>query len=147
MIFQRTTDLELVRTILIHPKIYPLIGDDFAPTRERFTPNADPRIWYVTAPGGLFTFLPDSEVCWQGHVAFLPESWGRIARAAGKAILPWLWENTPCRRVIASIPAFNRLAVRYSSRVMGMRIMGMNEKSFLKNGRMWDQVLLGISRP
>ena len=147
MKFERTTDLELVRNILTHPKIYPLVGDDFAPPREQFVPNPDSRIWYVTAPGGLFTFLPESEVCWQGHVAFLPDYWGNPSHAAGMAILRWLWANTPCRRVIANIPTFNRLAIRYSNRVMGMKVFGVNEKSFLKYGHLWDQILLGISRP
>jgi RimJ/RimL family protein N-acetyltransferase len=153
MILVRTVNLERVRVILTHPKIYPLIGDDFAPDREQFKANEDPRIWYVLAldddnsNGGLFTFLPDSNVCWQVHVSMLPEFWGEKAKQAGAEIVPWIWERTPCRRIIASVPIINRLALRYGVKVMGLQPFGVNKASFLKNGQMWDQVLLGVSKP
>src|SRR5262249_23430241 len=85
--FERTTDLELVRQILTRPKIWPHIGDDFAPPVNEFRPNEDPRIWYVLASFeahvlGLFMFLPESPVCWEMHASSLPEHWGPRAHEA-----------------------------------------------------------------
>ena len=153
MIFERTTEPELVRGILTHPRVYPSIGDDFSPAVEDFKVNQDPRIWYVscniarTIPFGLFMFFPESPVCWEVHVAMLPEAWGELASAAGKRILGWIWnQDATVQRIVARVPRSNSRAVAFGLRSMGLAEYGLNPNSFLKRGRLWDQVLMGISR-
>jgi hypothetical protein len=35
----------------------------------------------------------------------------------------------------------------FGLKAMGLKQYGVNEASFLKGGKLWDQVLMGISRP
>lgn len=56
----------------------------------------------------------------------------------------WVWEHIPCRRIIVNVPACNRLALAYMKRI-GFEEFGINQASFLKNGRIYDQICLGIS--
>jgi hypothetical protein len=97
----------------------------------------------------MFCFFPENEVCWSVHVALLRGTPRAVTRQAGREVMAWLWANTPCRRLVASVPASNRAAVRYGLDVEGMNLVpfGVNEKSFMKGGKLWDQVLMGRSRP
>ncbi|MGO9967262.1 MAG: hypothetical protein ACLPY2_08320 [Bryobacteraceae bacterium] len=154
MTFDRTWDYELVRTILTHPTLYRHMGDDFAPDPERFEVNRHPAIWYVLATEewraiGLFCFFPENDICWAAHVAMLRKTPPALTRQAGREVMRWLWERTPCRRLVASVPMCNRAAVRYGLDPQGMNLLpyGVNEKSFLKDGKLWDQQLMGRSRP
>lgn len=149
--FERTEDWELIRKIALHPKIWPLISDDLSPEPEVWQPVQRPDIWYVLArehgkPIGLFVFSPENSVCWQSHIAMLPEAWGATARAAFTAVFPWLWERTPCQRIIGSVPVSNSLAILFAIQC-GMLKFGMNPKSTLRDGKLEDQVMLGISKP
>jgi RimJ/RimL family protein N-acetyltransferase len=153
IVYERTHNLELVRLVVTHQKIWPWVGDEtFDYESSAYWPNDDPRIWYVTAaaPGrliGLFTLLPENSVCWQLHVALLPEHWGqRLTHDAEREFAAWVWENTPCKRIVGSVPAYNPHARRCVER-MGLRPFGVNEKSIRKFGRIWDCTMVGISRP
>lgn len=147
--FARSQDAALIAQILRHPKLYPLLVDDFAPTADEFEPVMDPRVWHVLArknPGrriaGLFSFYPQNEICWEGHVALLPWAWGM--RAIGPAAMRWVFEHTRCRRILAQIPIGNAAAVRFAERC-GLERIGIDRKSFQKNGVLVDRVLLGLS--
>jgi RimJ/RimL family protein N-acetyltransferase len=149
IVFERTRDYALVRAILTHPAIWPWIGDDFAPPIDQWQPVEDERIWYVVARErggllGLFLFLPQSAVCWECHVSMLPEAWGGGALRAGREVIPWLAAHTGCRRLVAQIAASNPRAIRYAE-ACGFTRFGINSKSFMKSGKLEDQVLLGLS--
>lgn len=58
----------------------------------------------------------------------------------------WLWDHTSCCRIEARIPVFNRLAVRLA-RKSHMIEFGISSHSFMRNGKRWDEVLLGINKP
>jgi RimJ/RimL family protein N-acetyltransferase len=149
--FARIYDLEFVRAILSHPRIFPHIGDDYAGPREAFTPNSDFRIWWVEAKGdqgellGMFMFLPRSQVLWESHVALLPSAWGAKALRAGREVIPWVFEHTTCRRLIGEVPRSNTLAIRYAE-ACGFVRYGVNRRAFMKRGVLEDLVLLGISK-
>lgn len=149
--FERTEDWPLVKKIVTHPKLWAANSDDLAPAPECWEPPLNPEIWYVLArhnghPLGLFVFIPETRVCWQSHIAMLPEAWGHVARKACQLVFPWLWERTSCLRIVGSIPASNHMAVLFAIQC-GMENYGVNPKSFLRNGILEDQVLLGINRP
>jgi L-amino acid N-acyltransferase YncA len=59
-------------------------------------------------------------------------------------VVPWLFGHTPCRRLIAEIPAYNRLTVQLARR-SGFIDYGRNPKSFMKFGKLQDLVLMGLS--
>jgi hypothetical protein len=140
--------MSLVRHILADSSVWPHVGDDFAPDHREWQPNPDSRIWYVLAIEktrlvGLLTFVPRSTVLWEIHVVFMP---GRRTRGVniGEQVLAWMFEHSTAERIIAEIPACNRLAVQLASRTM--QRYGVNEKSFMKGGTLWDLVLFGVSK-
>jgi RimJ/RimL family protein N-acetyltransferase len=148
--FERTNDMELVRKILAHPRLWDHMTDDFCPTREEFTPVNDPLVWYVLATDGpdvlgLFLFSPQNGICWDAHVCILPHAWGARAQQAVRGVIQWVFDTTPCRRIVASIPEYNRLVLRFAERA-GFEVFGVNRRSFQKNGRLQDQIMLGISK-
>jgi len=149
MTFTRTFDYEVVREIMTHPKLYEHGADDYSPAREEFQPREDAGIWYVRVDDagellGLFILAPQTAVVWEIHTRLLPATWGAIAQTAAREITPWVFSNiASCRRLVTSVPAHNRLAIRFAERA-GMTRYGLNPASYLKRGRLADTVLLGI---
>ena len=149
MTFERTTDYELVRRVVTHPRIWPGASDDFSPPAEEWRPIEHEALWYVAVRDGeeflgLFVFVPASPVCWEVHTCLLPCSWGERAVQAAREVAEWIWLNSGCRRITTAVPAFNRLAHRLARRA-GMREYGRNLKSYMKHGKLHDQILLGLS--
>lgn len=151
MVYQRITDYGTIRALITHPTQYKHAGDDYSPPVEDFQVNEDPRIWYVAAsiaddwkPLALFTFLPQNTICYEIHACVLPEAWGWsewILRGA----LAWMFENSPALRIVASIPDSNRLAGKLAHDA-GMKVYGENRASYMKGGKLRDQILYGISK-
>lgn len=149
MTLHRSTDYPLIRALITHPTQWRAASDDFSPSREEFQPNEDPRIVYLiasddTGPFGLFTLLPQNGVCFEIHCAMMPSAWGKQSTEALKKAIAFMWALTPARRIVASIPASNRLAIALAKRA-GMTQYGINERSILKGAALIDQVLLGVS--
>lgn len=150
MTFERTQDYSLIRRIMAHPRVYPHITDDACPPVEEFHPVESPEIWYVVVRAGeqllgMWCFFPQNHVTWEVHTCLLPAAYGEIGREAAKRMASWIWQNTPCRRIITNVPAFNRLALKFA-KAAGMVEFGRNERSFLKNGELHDQIMLGLSK-
>jgi len=145
----RTYDLELVRSIITHPSCFPSVSDDNC-RAEEFRPSADPRIIYLLAmkasPLGIFMLVPESEVCLEIHTCLLPHAWGPTAREVARLAETWIWSNTTCKRLITKVPEFNQTALKYALQG-GMLIYGFNPASFLHEGRLRAQFLLGKSNP
>ncbi len=150
MTFERTQDLVLVREVLTHPRIYRAMTDDSCPPREQYEPLEHPAVWYVRVREadellGLFVFVPQTGICFEVHTCLLPEAWGEKAREACRGVREWMWRNSPCRRIVTSVPAYNRLALKLSLDA-GLEQYGVNPRAFQKGGKLWDVHLLGISK-
>jgi len=91
-------------------------------------------------------FHATNAICWEVHTCLLPCAWGERAYIAARALPEWIWRHTPCRRIVTNVPSSNRLALRFALRA-GMTIYGCNKASYLKNGRLCDQLCLGLSKP
>lgn len=149
--FERTFDLDLIRTIVTHEKIWPHVADDGAGRPEDYRPVDHPAIWYVLVLSGhelmgVWIFNPQTSACWEIHTALLPKAWGTLAHRAARFIVPWVWEHTTCRRIVTNVPVYNRLALAFAKGA-GMEQYGLNPKSYQKDGKLYDQILLGISKP
>ncbi len=153
MTFKRLHPWEpAIGQIFGHPKLWDSSVDDFAGAAENFVPRQDEAIWYVGVLDekrhifGIFALAPQNQICWEVHTRLIPSSWGKEAREAAAALIPWVWENTPCLRLVTSCPDYNKLAIRFAERA-GMTRYGVNPASWMKGGKLHDQVLLGISKP
>jgi RimJ/RimL family protein N-acetyltransferase len=147
--FERTADLELVRSILTHPRIYRHVGDDFAPAVEDFRPLDDSRLWYVVVRDrdevlGLLLYVPRSAVMWEAHISMLPAGWGRAVEAAAGGFR-WMWSQVPAVCFTAMIPVSNPLACRVAE-AAGMELVGRIPRSFARGGRVVDQLFFSLSR-
>jgi RimJ/RimL family protein N-acetyltransferase len=150
--FEGTRDLELVRLILTHPKIYGPGSDDFSPNADEWMPPAaGEHLQYMLVKEdeeivGLFTVLFISPILYKIDGGFLPVAWGKSAEAACCAFIQWLWENTGCLRIVCDVPEYNDLSLRMT-RIMGMKKYGENPQAYLKHRTLHNVELMGISRP
>jgi RimJ/RimL family protein N-acetyltransferase len=130
--------------------VWPHVGDDFTPCAHAWRPEIAPYHLYLLCKDaeeilGVWLFEIRG-ACWEVHIALLPAAWGARAKRAWREMLAWLWTHTPCRRLIANVPGYNRVALRYAERV-GLRRFAVNERSYMRDGALHDQILFGLSRP
>lgn len=142
---------DLVRAVFVHPKIYPAISDDFSPAPLNFEPARHPSLLYLIARDyaellGVWMLAPQNAISCEVHTALLPTAWGVRAGKAAKAAIEWVWENTGCQRLWTAVPAYNRSAILFARRA-GFEQFGINKRCFQKGGKLYDQILLGTSRP
>lgn len=148
--YEPSTDAFLIRYILTHEKVYGRASDDFAPPVAEFQPRLE-GITYVLLKRdglhlGLWALMPHSPVLWEVHTCLLPQAWGETAHEAVPGFLEWVWKSTTCKRLITSVPAFNRAALKFA-KFAGMKEYGINEDGFQKGNRLHNIHMLGISRP
>jgi RimJ/RimL family protein N-acetyltransferase len=148
--FERTFDSAVVLRIVTHPRLYPCITNDFAPAPADGRVPQGGHLWWILAYDddellGCFFCEAQNPICWEIHILMLPDAWGERTKCAASAIAPWLFAHTPVRRLVCGIRADNRLALRLA-RMSGFEEYGCNPASWLHDGRLHDQVLLGISK-
>jgi len=144
MNIERTYDAEFITRCMTVDWVWDMMTDDGCGSRELFFPPIhDGIIWLRAEDCGVFMLHPHNHVTWEVHTC-LPFAGKRTLEAA-IAGRTWMFENTPCMRIITNVPTFNRAALAFAKRA-GMKEYGVNEKSFLKNGVLYDQILLGISK-
>ena len=152
MQLERTKDFDLVKMVLTHPDIYRHLSDDGSPPREMYRPLVDDSIIYLAVYAGepsllmgVFSFVPSNRATTEVHTSLLPHAWGTESRKACAEAIQWVWENTHFLRIITSVPDYNALALKLAKDA-GLIEYGRNPKSYLKNGKLFDQILLGVSK-
>jgi RimJ/RimL family protein N-acetyltransferase len=148
---ERSTDYGLIRAVMKTPAIYRHISDDGSPPASEYRPIESDAIWYLVVWDanvllGLWMLVPTNSICFEIHTCLLPHAWGERAHRAAQVMLNWVWEHTPCQRIVTNVPVDNRLAFHFALEA-GMTVFGKNEDSFLKGGKLLDQICLGLSRP
>ena len=151
MTFERTSDYGLLGALIRNPSLYPFFADDFSPPVEEAVAIENPGLWYILARDGeevlgFWMFVPQNFICWDLHTVMPLDG---LALAAMRELLGpggWLWNNTPCLRVVTSVPAWNRIAHRFGLRA-GLKEYGRNPDSYFKDGELYDQILMGVSKP
>ena len=142
-------DLELIRSALLHPRVFPHIKDDATPAAADLRIELDGPLYLGCFAGqeflGLFVVHQHNAVLHEIHTCLLPKAWGGRAVHCATAVIKWLFEQTPCRRLITNIPADNTLATRLATHA-GMTPFGTNPKSIMRGGALVDQLMLGISK-
>jgi len=151
--FEWTEDVALIKSVLAHPALYRYLHDDYAPPREEWEPvmgNSMVKYLTVRKDGeviGMFHCGMHSAVEVEFHTSFFPKVWGKDVRAAAIAGIQWIWDNYPTvYRIIGRVLPSNRASVRYAEAI-GMKAFGVDEKSFMFEGKLQDQIYFGMSRP
>ncbi len=141
--------LGAVNTIMRHKDVYPYITDDFSLPEIEFSFEdvlRNPHI-YTLMPnkGSVFMFTPHSTILHEVHCAVLPEGRGRTAVEASIKARDWMFKNTECLKIVASIPECNIRALA-AARCFGMKNGGRITNAFLKNGKLVDLILFSVGK-
>lgn len=148
----RLIDADLVNSVIKHDKIFPHLTDDFTNNADVFDTQAvveNESVYFIGVAvddelASVFYYQPHNHATFEVHSAVLPKYRGKLSVKMAKESLKWIFDNTPCRKVITHVPVGNNPAFVLSKKV-GMQIEGINRKSIMKGGKMIDQTLLGIT--
>ncbi|HZQ53327.1 MAG TPA: GNAT family protein [Bryobacteraceae bacterium] len=151
MQFELSRDFALVQEIVTHAAIYPHISDDASPSAEDWQPIDHPSIEYVVVRDGgevlgLWLCVRKNSATLEVHTCLLPRAWGERAKQAAREMAAWIFAHTDVERISTEVPDYNRLALHFAKRA-GMTEYGRNPRSYRKNGKLYDTILLGLSRP
>lgn len=150
MRFERSRDWDEIKRIITHPAIWRHCSDDYSPQPQAFQPIQQADVWYVLVRDGvetlgLFMVVPHSTILWEVHTCLLPCCWGPKAAGIAREAARWLFEQTPCQRLITNVPDDNRVALRFAKRA-GMKQFGLNPRAWIKGGKLLDVHMLGFNR-
>ena len=147
MLISETTDIDKIKHVLCDPEIYGRITDDGSPSIEEFEPvKPCHEVYYLTDENnvGLVFLHWINSVTLVGHVQILKDGRAK-AMEFGKEALNWIWENTPAQKITVTIPELYPDVERFVIK-QGFQHEGVSKKSHLKNGKLYDQSYLGLSR-
>ena len=144
-------DRDLINSIFNHEAVRDHIWDDSS--KNSFPLDFGP---ILNMQGDLHYILTDGEQCAfmllhsngitrDVHSAILPSARGKRAIELGKESIQWVWDNTPVRKLMTWIPAYNTPAYAFARRC-GFEIEGRLTDSWQKDGKLYDQILCGLRK-
>ena len=146
------SDADTIRRIYCHADVLPFISDDgLDMTKMDFGILAgNPMATFLIFSDegrdiGTFFFYPVNHITYELHTAFLPGSRGAVVKQASLLAREYMFTQTPCRKVVTSIPVYNKKAY-LMARMCGMEQEGLNRRSYLKDGVIYDQYVMGICK-
>lgn len=148
MIAERTFDPELISSILFEPKMWETIAEDnFEP--RGWTPDVYVDAWVSVRDEddvyGLWLFKALNSVTCEIHPHVVVKHRSKHSYANGVLALKWLYDNTPFEKVLGWVPTIYPHIKKYGES-LGFQVEGRSRKSWLKNGELHDQWLMGITR-
>jgi len=149
IIAERTFDTKLIRSIMTNDAIWKTVSQD-GQSKADYIPYVQADCWlkmlFNNICVGVFGFESVNKITIQVHPAILAEYRGKIGHEAGIEHLRWIYENEPtCMKIVATIPVIYKHVKLYAN-MLGYRDEGINRASYMKNGRIHDQWMLGITR-
>jgi RimJ/RimL family protein N-acetyltransferase len=148
---ERSRDYALLMRIATEPRIYRLTSDDCSPLPQAWRiPEREDCIYLVARQDaeilGFAAFFPVNGITVETHLCFLRSAYGEKAITSFVKMLGWIWGATKTQRIIGAVPSYNRLAIRFAEKA-GFSVYGVNQKAWMKDGRLHSLICLGISRP
>jgi hypothetical protein len=142
-------DIEQVERVLKADEIYSCITDDGSLPVEDFTIKSvlENELHYFLMPNEnmLVTMHPVNSITYECHVNVLDAGRNETLMQESRKVLEYIFYKTPCRKMIAFIPAKYQNVMRYVTRI-GMSIEGILTKSYLKNEILYDQYVFGFTK-
>ena len=145
MSINRTHDERVVRAVISHPEIKPLICD-----LEGEPPTImHDQVYHLSVHiqgqlAGLVTFIPVNAITWNPHINIFPNFRG-CGTGAMQAAIDWMFDNTPCLKLVAFPPEYNKAMIRVFQKC-GFQDEGYSRKSFRFKGVIYDRLLLGMRK-
>lgn len=141
---ERTINKEAICRVFNHPQVFPWLTDDTSP--PFYEPVIHPQVTYLIddTKEGVIRIDPLNGISCNVHIATTPIMWGS-AHGFVRDAIKWGFENTKYMKVVAIVPAFNDLTLKLVKEV-GFIQEGILKRSFLKNWKLHDQVIFGLSK-
>ena len=141
---ERTFNTESIKA----PALWETISED-GHDRESWEPDTNDG-WLLSSDDdgqiiGAWCAERVNAITLQIHPMILPSMRGVKAHQSAREFFLWVYDNTDAQKVICSIPYLYR-NVKLFAMQCGMVKEGINRSSFLKNGIIHHQWLLGITR-
>ena len=145
LVAERIYDKAIILSILV--KMWDNICED-GQESVNFIPDVDGEAWVLIHNNkdsiGLFNFHAHGACTLQVHAHVIPEFRKEHAINAGRAALNWFLE-TDYQKLIAYVPDIYPNVAAFCEK-MGMKKEGDLTKSHLKNGKLCDQSIFGLTR-
>lgn len=142
-------DADFMRTVYGSEGMWAAISDDNTPALDEMDLSIiikNPAVFVLIPDNiGTFVFHPHNSVMYEMHSAVLPECRGRQSLEGARLAGMWMFENTPCQKIITLVPQGN-VRADVLARKGGMTREGTLTKSFLRGGRLIDQHIYGITK-
>lgn len=141
---QSLNDLDLINRVILDAAVNDDISDDATKNHElQHLPHAFEclGIYQDEEIRGLFMLVPHNAVTAEIHTCLLLR--GKEAFQAGQLLLDYLFSNY--QKAISYTPSTNKKALFYALR-LGFKKEGVLTQSFLKNGMLVDQVVVGLTK-
>ncbi len=147
----QSTDLALIKRIVTAPSVYPMVTEDDAPAPSDYDPPFTEAITYLIVeeneePVGLFALVQKNSIMVELHTCLMSACRGKDALKAVNQMIDYVWNNTPFSRIVTMVATFNRPALLFALKT-GFSKYGLNPQSYVKDGVLWDTVMLGLTKP
>lgn len=149
VIANRTFDTDLIKDIMI--ELWDTVAEDGVKPGE-YKPNVDDECWVEMLVGdkciGVYRVHALNSATLQIHAQILPEYRKEYSKATGRRILSWISENAEdnYQKVVAEVPTIYPNVIKFVI-ANGFKLEGVNRLSYRKDGVLYDQCLMGITRP
>ena len=146
---KRATESDIPYLNYLFSEVFDKTKDDGTPEDMRYHTGLiveDPSVWIIIpTEGTAFIGRPLNSSTYEVHVACLPTAGINMIKA-GKAAAKYFFEkNQQAYKLIAFVPS-NRRDVKLYCSAVGYKYEGIISQSFIKNGKVLDQVVYGLSR-
>lgn len=148
MEIRRTWITQPVKEVML--EVWDYLTDDAAFPKESFEPRFDDKSrWYVAwdgaRPMAAFWMEQKNLVTWEVHAHVRPSYWGRgNGTKICKETLPVVLEETGCKKLLALVPDCCP-QVQKTAEAIGFEVEGVQKKSWLKDGVLYDQKYYGMT--
>jgi len=114
---------------------------------EDFDPKVNENCWVRLDDIGLYNLHPSNSSTLEIHAFIRPKHRKEKSEESGREILKWILDNAPeqYHKVIAQVPSLYPNVKDFCIK-NGFKIEGINRMSHMKNGNLFNQWMLGITR-
>lgn len=149
MIVERTFDRELIWSIMTEPQMWETVAED-GQDPQKYVPEVEREGWLLVYDEddiyALYRIHAMNSTTCEIHTQVLPKHRRKRSLDTGVPVLKWIYENAPMyKKLVCWIPDIYP-NVRAFAEHFGFKHEGTNRKSYMKNGELRDQWLLGITR-
>ena len=142
-------DVDRAAKVLLHPAVRDRLFDDSpVPSVAEIGEILRDESVIILMPieGAILIATPFVYASYVVHQAAIPEVRGAAVVQSGRLAVRWMFDNVAaCRKLVGMTPAFNVPAIAAARRV-GFAIEGRITGAVLRDGKLHDLIVLGMTR-